>query len=315
MQRIVTLTLNPAIDKSSSVDRVEPEKKLRCLPFQSDPGGGGINVSKAIKNLGGQSLAYLPLGGMTGDTLKRMLDEQELAYHAIPIVEPTREDVFIMEESTHCEYRFIAPGPSITEAECRALIEEIESMQPAPEYFVASGSLPPGVPADIYARLARWAKEKAVRMIVDCSGEALRLAAEEGVFLLAPNNKELGILAHHPIETDAEQEEAVRALIARGECKAMVVTLGSKGALLGTAEGLARFHAPEVPVKSKVGAGDSATAGIVLALARGDDLHHATLYGMAAGAAAVMTPGAELCRKEDTERLYGELCRHYESCP
>jgi 6-phosphofructokinase 2 len=199
------------------------------------------------------------------------------------------------------------PGPEYTEQEWRRCIEAFESAREFPHYVIASGSLPPGVPNDFYARLAHVVRTRGSKIIVDTSGEALRHAAETGVFLLKPNMRELAAIAGRDIEDEVDQEQVAKKLIAEGRSQVVVVSLGAAGALIVTRESSKRLRSPSVPIRSKVGAGDSMVAGIVLSLARGKELHDAVAYGMAAGAAAVMTPGSELCRRDDTERLYDRL--------
>ncbi|PON11699.1 hypothetical protein C2W62_43450 [Candidatus Entotheonella serta] len=176
-----------------------------------------------------------------------------------------------------------------------------------PDYIVASGSLPLGVPSDFYARVAHLGRKRGARVIVDTPGEALRTAVHEGVYLVKPNLRELSDLVDHELRDEAEQEAAVMDFVQQGNCQAVVLSLGAAGVLWGSASGCERFRASTVPIISKVGAGDSTVAGLVLSLARGMSLHEAVRFAIAAGAAAVMTPGTELCRREDKERLYTRL--------
>jgi 6-phosphofructokinase 2 len=199
------------------------------------------------------------------------------------------------------------PGPEATEDEWRACIQKIRIMDPFPEYIVASGSIPPGIPEDFYAQIARLAKENTSRFILDSTGAPLRRALEEGIYLIKPNLGEFKTLAKKEVEQEIHQVALARRIIHKGQSKAVVVSLGAAGVLMVWKDGCERLHAPTVPIKSKVGAGDSMVAGIVLALERGESLEKAVRFGVAAGAAAVMTPGTELCRKEDTERLYADI--------
>ena len=305
--KIITLTMNPAIDKSSAVDQVVAEWKLRCEPPTYEPGGGGINVSRAIRKLGGDSLALYAAGGLSGEMLTSLLDGEGLKHQAIPITGLTRESLTILEKSTGQQYRFGMPGPTLNGTEWRQCLEKISGLLPQVDYLVASGRLPPGVPANFYGQLARLAREHNTRLIVDTSGEALRLAVAEGVFLIKPNLREFAELTGRERVDEQEEERLARELVATGQSETVVVSLGAAGVLAASAEGAERVRAPLVPIISKVGAGDSTVAGIVLTLARGRSWREAVRYGVAAGAAAVMTPGTELCRREDAERLYEQL--------
>jgi 6-phosphofructokinase 2 len=257
--------------------------------------------------LGGESLALYTTGGLSGEMLASLVDGEGLKHQAITISGLTRESLTILEKSTGQQYRFGMPGPTLGEAEWRRCLEVISELLPQVDYLVASGRLPPGVPANFYGQLAKLAREYNTRLIVDTSGEALRLAVEEGVFLIKPNLREFAELTGQELVDELQEERLARELVSSRQSEAVVVSLGAAGVLVASAEGAERVRAPLVPIKSKVGAGDSTVAGIVLALARGQSWREAVRFGVAAGAAAVMTPGTELCRREDVERLYEQL--------
>lgn len=305
--RIVTIALNPALDKSSSVAHVRPGAKLRCEPPRFDPGGGGVNVARAIWRLGGEALALYTMGGPQGQMLMSLLDEEGGEHRPVRIGGATRESLTVIEGATGQQYRFGFPGPALAEKEWTFFLDYLAGMDPPPDYVVASGSLPRGVPTDVYGRLARHVRDLGGRMIVDTWGEPLVEAAEAGVYLLKPNIRELGQIAGRDLQGDREIEAAARGLIDDGDNEALIVSLGAGGALVVTAEGNERIAAPTVPIQSRIGAGDSMVGGITLGLARGWDVPVAARYGVAAGAAAVMTPGTQLCRREDTERLYAQM--------
>lgn len=307
MEQIVTLTMNPTIDKNTEVDHVVPERKLRCERPRREPGGGGLNVSRAIHRLGGTSTAVYVAGGPTGDVLQTLLDEEGLQHHPIAIEDWTRENVIVYETTTDQQFRFGMPGPALQEDEWERCLEDLADRLAGVAYLVASGSLPPGVPDSFFARLARLAHRTDTRLVVDTSGSALRQAAQEGVYLLKPNLRELAELMEQESIDEARMEAAAKALIGRGACDVVVLSMGASGALLVTSDRCRHLRSPTVSIKSRVGAGDSMVGGLVLALARGLDLPDAARFGIAAGAAAVMTPGTELCRRDDTERLYEQL--------
>jgi 6-phosphofructokinase 2 len=307
MSSIATLTVNPAVDKNSRVEQVLAEAKLRCDRPSREPGGGGLNVARAIQRLGGTAQAYYTAGGPIGEVLGGLLAEEGQEHHALPVSGWTRENFIVYEGQSGQQYRFGMPGPELTEDEWRGCLERIETLEPAPDYLVASGSLPPGVPDDFYNRMARAAAQRGIRVVVDTSGKALRRGVQGHVFLVKPNVRELSELVGEDLAGEQQQLEAARALIEQGRCEVVVLSLGAGGALLITANGREHVRTPTVPIRSKVGAGDSMVAGIVLGLSRGLDLADAVRYGVAAGAAAVMTPGTELCRREDTERLFGQM--------
>ncbi|MFP4316022.1 MAG: 1-phosphofructokinase family hexose kinase [Desulfovibrionales bacterium] len=310
MKTVCTLTMNPTIDKSSSIDHVVPERKLRCNAPTYEPGGGGINVSKAIRNLGGDAMAVFPAGGHAGEKLKELLEMGKIRHTHIGIQGWTRENLAIHETSTGQQYRFGMPGPTLKDEEWQRCLDEFFSLSPTPEYAVLSGSLPPGVPDDFYAKAAQKAKKAGIRMILDTSGKPLPEALQEGVFLIKPNLRELQSITGKEFENEEQQEQMARELVEKGKAEVVVVSLGAAGALAVWKGNTHRLRAPTVSIKSKVGAGDSMVAGMTLGFARDMSMLDAIRFGMACGAAAVMTPGSELCRKEDAERLYAQLSKN-----
>lgn len=314
MTDIVTLTMNPAIDKSTAVKRVAPDRKLRCAPPRREPGGGGLNVSRALERLGGDSVALYLAGGPTGRILGELLEEEGLTCCPMDMEGWTRENLTVREEEGEegHQYRFSMQGPEVAEKEWKACLEAMTEFDPPPKYLVASGSLPPGVPTDFYARAAAIARERQIRFILDTSGDALKEGLEEGVYLVKPNLRELGALtgtsvAEEESDYEEKQAEGARQILERGGAEAVLVSMGSAGALLVARAETRRIPSPTVPIRSRVGAGDSMVAGVVLGLIRDFPLPEAALFGVAAGAAAVMTPGSELCRRRDAEALFRRM--------
>lgn len=307
MKSIVTLTMNPAVDQSSLTSIVTDEKKLRCTNTRYDPGGGGINVSRAITILGGRSKAFFPAGGHMGLLLEDLLKREQIEYVKCPIKEDTRLNVNIIEEISEKQYRFTTPGINLQESEWKQMLTILEEFYPSPDYIVASGSLPPNVPIDFYKRVANLSKKINCKLILDSSNEALQEALSEGVFLIKPNLHEFQQLIGSSPQNENEIIEKAQEIIQRNQCSYIVISLGAAGLLYISKNNAEHISSPLVPIKSRVGAGDSMVAGITLSLAEGKTMEEAVRYGLAAGAAAVMTPGTELCRKQDTERIYQHL--------
>jgi 6-phosphofructokinase 2 len=304
--KIVTITFSPCIDKTTSVQDFIPEKKLRCAIPVYEAGGGGINVSRAIGKLGGSSVAIYPSGGCTGVLFDRLLANDKVASKVVHSINETRENFIVVEESSGEQYRFCLPGTSLSEDEWKELISKLEEESDV-DYIIASGSLPPGVPLDIYGKIAAIAKGKNARLIVDTSGEALKYAINEGVFLVKPNLNELGLLTGKPVASTAQITEAAQQIIDEKKCSVVVVSMGGSGAVFVAANRAEKIPVPKVELKSTVGAGDSMVAGIVLYLARGADIYEAVQYGLACGTAATMNPGSELCKKEDADQLFNQI--------
>lgn len=306
MTRIVTLTLNPSIDVYGKVKTIRPWHKTRCLDIRRDPGGGGINVARAVHILGGDATAIYMAGGPMGDQLQELLKECIPEGKRVNTVSTTRESFIIVETQTGLEYRYVLPGQGISESECREFLDVLSELRPCPEFIVASGSIPDGAPLDFYARVARMSRKMGARMVLDTSGDALKAALEEKIYLLKPNLREFRELVGGNLEEE-NAEEVARKMVSEGKCDVLALTLGAEGALLIWDEGSLRVRTPEVNIVSTVGAGDSFLGGLVLRLAMGDTLTEAFRFGVAAGTAALLTPGTELCRLEDTRSLYERI--------
>jgi 6-phosphofructokinase 2 len=298
---ILTVTFNPCIDKSTSVDRLAPEEKLKCAKPTFEPGGGGVNVARAIKRLGGDAVAIYPSGGYSGKFLDMLIQKENIDSLTVETKKHTRENLIVFETSSNNQYRFGMPGQEMEKEEwekCLQLIDEHGS-----EYIVVSGSLTPGIPDDIIAQIASSAKRKNRKVIVDSSGEALRLAIEEGVFLCKPNLHELSMLMNKERLNENEMEKAAMDLVDKGKCEIVVVSMGAKGALLMSKNESYRAKAPDVKIKSTVGVGDSMVAGIVYSLSRGMNLKETLQYGIACGTAATLNPGTQLSHLDDVKQL------------
>lgn len=301
MKKIVTLTLNPAVDISTATESVAAEIKVRCDEPEFDPGGGGINVSRAIKKLGGDSLAIFTAGGTSGEMLKLLLQREALNMLPVAVSGITRENFTVFEKTTTLQYRFNMPGARMSPDEVQRCTDAV--LRQEADYLVASGSPPPGVPDTYFADLTRAAHQKGMRVIVDTSGKALEAMKGADPYLLKPNIGELETFSGEKFQGEDHLRAVGQRLIAQNLCEVLVVSLGAGGAALITHDGFAQIRPPVVPVKSKVGAGDSMVGGTVLALARGADLIEAVKFGVAAGTAAVMNAGTELCRREDVETI------------
>jgi 6-phosphofructokinase 2 len=304
MKRILTLTVNPALDKSTTVAGVLPFKKLRCEVPIYEPGGGGINVSRAIKKLGGSSIAINLSGGPTGEHLKALLTMEGIEQKTIEIQEWTRENLAVTDTRNEQQFRFGMPGPKVWDTEWKQVLADLPLLLREDDYLVASGSLAPNVPVDFYARVAKIAQDMKVRMILDTSGEALEVGAKAGVFLLKPNLGELSSLCGVSFITTKNLESLAIKFLKEHNCKVMVVSMGPKGAMLVTPEEIEHIPAPTVHHVSSIGAGDSMVAGMVLRLAEGASFGEMAKYGVACGTAATMTPGTQLCVKDDVTLLY-----------
>lgn len=305
MPQIVTLTINPAVDISWEVEDVVPTRKLRSSGGVVYPGGGGINVSRVISVLGGESKAIFTRAGIVGTLLTELLDDFAIDRRVIRVHGATRLSATLFECSTGDEFRVTPPGPELSEAEWQAFINAVAETEC--EYLVCSGSVPEGVPNDIYARIAATAKARGIKVVLDTSGRPLIEALKEGVYLVKPNLRELEHLVGRKAPTPEKQEEVARQIVDEGRAEVVALTLGRKGALLVWKDGVKRLSSPDVERKSAVGAGSSFVAGLILKLSQGRSLEDALAMAVACGAAALITPGTEMVRREDAERLYAAI--------
>lgn len=303
MSRILTVTANPAIDVSSVTDVVTVEHKLRCTEVRRDPGGGGINVARVLTRFGAPCAALYPTGGILGRLLQRLLDEEGIASITLEIREETRESFTVLERKSGREFRFVLPGPQLTEREYRALIDRVVTLPDTPSFIVASGSLPSGVPTDFYAALARIARTHGSRLAVDTSGPPLAAALAEGVYLIKPNLRELRELTGKALEHEDDWARAAQHLVQTGKAEIVALSLGHRGAILATRSMTLRAPALQVTIASTVGAGDSFLAGLIHHLAADRPLEDALRYAVASGTAALLHAGTSLATRGDTEQL------------
>lgn len=307
MIEILTLTLNPAVDVATAVERVVDTHKLRCEAASRYPGGGGINAARVIQRLDGahaDCLALYLAGGVAGDLLEQMLAAEGVTSRRLHIAGETRENFAVKERSTGREFRFVLPGPAVSAVEWASAQHFFEALMPAPRYLVLSGSLPPGLPPQAYAELARRANARGTRVVLDTSGTPLALALEAGVYLVKPSLGELAGIAGRPLADEAAQVAAARQIVADRRAEIVALTLGERGALLVSSDETIRVEALPVSVSSAIGAGDSFLAGLIVVLRRGEDLASAARLAQAAASATLLTTGTALCDAAEVRRLY-----------
>ncbi|MEX1660779.1 1-phosphofructokinase family hexose kinase [uncultured Thioclava sp.] len=309
MQTILTITLNPTVDVATSAKDILPERKLRCSRPVFDPGGGGLNVSRAIAALGGNSTAFVALGGPTGDKVMRLLAEAGIGVYPFPAPGETRLSLTATDTTSGEQFRFVMPGPDWSERDVSKALTRIARAAPEGGIVVLSGSQPPGVPVDFPARLAAKIARTKAQLFLDTSGKALHHLLEskcQPADLLRMDELEAVELAGRDLPTRADSADFAQDLVRRGLAHAVIVARGSEGNVLATREGRWFAKAAKVTVVSKVGAGDSFVAAFTLALARGKPLPEALRHGAAGASAAVTSPATELCRARDVKNLLSQ---------
>ena len=305
MPGIITITLNPAVDKTYVVHDLVPEHKLRCGNPVTEPGGGGINVSKGLKELGLTSEAVFFAGGRNGSQLIEMLQHEQIECKPIFVEGETRESLVIIDDSTKKEYRIVVEGPAIGMPAFEQIVKLIVSEKPA--VIIASGSLPKGLPEDAYAILAKTAKSTGSKLVLDTSGAALKAALVQGVYMMKPNLRELSSLSGVQSLKQDQVVEAARKLISDGKAEVIVVSMSASGAVLVTSEMHQHIASPDVEQRSTVGAGDSMVSGMVWALQEGKSFLEMLCWGVACGSAATMNTDTKLFKKADAENLFATI--------
>ena len=298
---IATITLNPCIDKSTAADVFQPEAKLRCEAVTIEPGGGGINVSKALHELQAQSKCIVPTGGHNGDILKALLKKEFIDFVTIPVATETRENWIVVEKKTNNQYRFTFPGAAASPTLVEQVIQQALAL--GAKWVVASGSLPPGLDKTAYAQIAKAVSAAGAKCIVDTSGEALAALKNSGAYLVKPNVGELSkLLGVEKLELE-EVDDAAQQLIADGYAELVAVSMGANGAWLVSKTEKHYVSAPPVKKLSTVGAGDSMVAGMTYQLAQNKPLKEVIRLGVACGSAATMNAGTQLFNHTDAWRL------------
>jgi 6-phosphofructokinase 2 len=302
---IITLTINPALDKSTTFNGLVPEQKIHCQMPHYDAGGGGINVSKAISRLGGKSLCIFTSGGSSGSLLEKLLQQEKIEISTIPVQNWTRENLIALDIHTNSQYRFGFPGGALSATEKDKIFETVKKN--TPKYFVASGSLTEGLSSDFYQQLAIQAKISGSKFIVDTSGDALQKVLETGVYLVKPNVGELAKLVGVERLETSQVDSVARTLIEKRKAEIVVVSLGSQGAVLVSKTETYFVPAPNVVKKSTVGAGDSMVGGMVWALSQNKSMKEVVQWGVACGSAATMNEGTQLFEAQQAKRLFESL--------
>ena len=307
MAKIVTLTPNPALDIATHVEKLVPSHKLRCGPVHRDPGGGGINVARVVHRLGGKVVAVYACGGGSGDELRDLLRKEGLLNRAVHVAGHTRESFNVTEDASGGQFRFILPGDPMSENEWKRCLDVTLSLIADGDYVVGSGSLPPGVPADFYARAVRLAKSKGAKTAIDTQGPSLKAVIEEGIDVLKASAREMGDYLGVAPTAPEGWREACRELLRSGKVQTIAVTLGEQGAVLLTQSQGWHAAVPKVKSLTTVGAGDSFLGGLLSKLVENRPVPEALQYAASAGTAALFTHGTGLCERSEVEKLNAGL--------
>jgi 6-phosphofructokinase 2 len=302
MTDILTITLNPALDVLTTIDKVSDTHKMRCGAVIKHPGGGGVNVARVLHRLGANCVALYLAGGVTGERHHQLMTAEKVRCQVMPITEETRESFTAHETSSGNDFRFVLPGPKVSAAEYEACYDYVAQHMPK-KFLVISGGLAPGVPDNFYARLAALAEQHGVRVVLDANGAALAEALKVGVYLFKPSLRELRDLTGQDLPDQHSQVAAAQQLIQSGQAEVVALSLGADGAMVISSSQLWLARGVQVNVQTTVGAGDSFLGGMVWSLGRDEDLVKAFQFAMAAGAAALLAPGTSLSQAADVHHL------------
>ncbi len=303
---IGTITLNPSIDQLITVRHLVKDDANRALAIYNFPGGKGLNVSKVVRELGGKTHAYVLLGGFVGQYWKHLVAGLDIPFSSTAVDGQTRINAILTDLKDKTQTRVSAPGPKVDPGDMKIFIKRLLSARPRPFFWALGGSLPQGMNPDTYAGLIRSLQAKGVPCILDADDEALKEGLRAKPFMIKPNEYEMQRLAGKKFKDIKDYIPSAKALVRTG-VKIVIVSLAEKGALFVTEEEV--FHASgiDVPVKSKVGAGDSLIGGVALGLIRKKSLKDSARLGIAASTSAVMREAPRLCRRQDIARLYRQV--------
>ena len=302
---VYTITLNPALDRTLWVQKIQPDESNRIEKEQRYAGGKGIDVSRVMKTLGVSNKAFGFVGGFAGEELEGRLLNEGVSCDFIRISGETRTNIIVNDMSTGMQTIFNASGPEIKPYELMKMILKVEKLE-KPDIVTISGSLPPGVHSEIYRKIIEIAKNKEARVILDTDGDALKVGIQGLPDIIKPNVHELSRLVDRRLITVDEILRAAQGVHKQG-VRIVLVSMGAKGILLFSRKERYLASPPKVRVKNTIGAGDSAVAGFVYGLAIGKSLKKALIYAVAAGTATTLRPGTALCQKDDFLKLIPEI--------
>ncbi len=302
---IYTITLNPTLDITYTIKRFAFGESLKAVDVEKTPGGKGINVSRALRSMGYESVAMGLIGGYAGEEVISLLQQEGLILQIVRIKSETRTNVVIIGEEDGHELMIRAAGPVVEHTETERITGFFFRVVTRPEALVLSGSLPKGVRKDIYFSIIKEGRSRGTRVILDSSGEPFRIGLEAGPYLIKPNLDELQEIAGKPLTTDEDVVGFCRELMEKG-ISVVVVSLGGEGALMVTPDEVLKGKVPKFEGDT-VGAGDSMVAGLVMGISEEKPLEDVFRMGLGCGVSAVANHGPGLCEPESYDRLFGQV--------
>ncbi|MFI0431118.1 1-phosphofructokinase family hexose kinase [Mariniflexile sp. HMF6888] len=301
--KIITLTINPALDKSAKVDGLVPTQKLKCHSIVYQSGGGGINVSRMLNRLDEKTQCIFTSGGDTGKNIHELLLKEGINPESIAVKSWTRENLSVVDTKSNLQYRFGMPSSGLQNVELTEIKSTLDKCLKNNDILVLSGSLPEKIATDFYATLIKLVSPKHIKIVIDTSGPALTEALKEKVFLIKPNQRELAQLAGEAFLSSTEQEAFALEMVKSGKAQYVAVSLGARGAFMASKEGIIYQSTPSVSVKSTIGAGDSMVAGLIYGIKKGFSIQDILKWGVACGVATTMNEGTNLANKSHVDHV------------
>lgn len=298
---IYTITLNPTLDITYTLDCFEFGESVKAKDVQKSPGGKGINVSRALRSMGVESVAMGLIGGYSGEEVIHLLQQEGLILQIVRIKNETRTNVIVIGEQDGKELVIRAAGPVVEQTETECITNIFFRVANRPEVLVLSGSLPKGVRKDIYYSIIKEGRSRGTKVVLDAGGEPFKLGIEAGPYLIKPNLEELEELAGRELISDGAVIEYCRELL-RKEISIIAVSLHGQGALLVTSNEVYKGNVPKIEGDT-VGAGDSMVAGLVIGITESKNLEESFRMGLACGVSAVANQGPGLCEPEYYDRM------------
>jgi 1-phosphofructokinase family hexose kinase len=303
---VITVTLNPTLDKTLSVPRLRPGAVHRAQILREDLGGKGINVSRALRALGIPSWQVGFMGGGTGQAMRTGLQGAGFNVHFLEVDGETRRNITLLDEATGQYTKINEPGPSVAPHHLAALEAQVDQMARPNDLWAFCGSLPPGAPADLYATLIQQVQERGGRAFLDTSGPAFHEGVAAHPFAVKPNSEEAAELLGHSLYSDDEHCGAARRLRAEG-ISLVALTRGAQGLVLAMGGDVLIAIPPRVPARSPVGAGDAALAGLLWAVCENCDAVETARRVVACGTATAMQEGTGVGDRALVEELLSQI--------
>lgn len=302
---VLTVTLNPSVDRAVFVQQLKVGDTNRVVRSETDAGGKGVNLSRVLRELGGETVATGFLGGGPGAFICKVLDDQDVPHCFVQVHGDTRTNFSVEDADQNPPTTFNEKGPEILSSDIDHLFTRVKEYLPKLTWLAMGGSLPPGAPTDVFRRLTELAHEAGVKALVDADGDAMKLAMAARPDFIKPNEKEASRLLGRELSGRNDALDAAMELYQHlgGGAKIAIISRGAGGAVMACEDGEFDGITPSVEMRSTIGCGDSMLGGMLWAMGTGKSLEESFRWGLASGAATASTDGTEIARRPIVESL------------